>query len=51
MGSAQEYAHELYSALRKADECGVDLVLAVMPPLDGVGVAVADRLRRAASAR
>ena len=51
VGSAEEYAHELYSALRKADECGVDLVLAVTPPLDGVGVAVADRLRRAASAR
>ena len=51
VGSAEEYAHALYSALRKADECGVDLVLAVTPPLDGVGVAVADRLRRAASAR
>ena len=28
VGSAEEYAHALYSALRKADECGVDLVLA-----------------------
>lgn len=46
-----EYAHELYSSLRKADECGVDLILAVVPPLDGVGVAVVDRLRRAASDR
>ncbi len=46
-----EYAHELYSALRKADECGVDLILAVVPPLDGVGAAVVDRLRRAASDR
>ena len=46
-----EYAHELYSALRKADECGVDLILAAVPPLDGVGVAVMDRLRRAASDR
>lgn len=51
VGSAQEYAHELYSALRKADECDVDLVLAASPPPDGVGVAVADRLRRAASDR
>ncbi len=46
-----EYAHELYSALRKADEWGVDLILAAVPPLDGVGVAVMDRLRRAASDR
>ena len=46
-----EYAHELYSSLRKADECGVDLILAAVPPHDGVGVAVMDRLRRAASDR
>ena len=51
VSTAEEYAHELYSALRKADECGVDLILAVTPPLDGVGIAVADRLRRAASDR
>ena len=49
--SVEQYARELYSALRKADECGVDLVVAVIPPLEGVGVAVADRLRRAASDR
>ncbi len=51
VSTTEEYAHELYSALRKADECGVDLILAVIPPLDGVGIAVADRLRRAASDR
>ncbi len=51
VGTVDEYAHELYSALRKADEWGVDLVLAVMPPPVGVGVAVADRLRRCASGR
>jgi L-threonylcarbamoyladenylate synthase len=46
-----EYAHELYRALREADELGIDVVLAVPPPDDGLGAAVADRLRRAAAAR
>lgn len=44
-----EYARVLYAALREADALGIDLVLAVPPPADGIGVAVADRLRRAAA--
>jgi L-threonylcarbamoyladenylate synthase len=43
------YAHDLYRALREADALGLDLVLAVAPPPDGLGVAVADRLGRAAT--
>ena len=43
-----EYAHVLYARLREVDRRGIDVLLAVPPPDAGVGVAVADRLRRAA---
>jgi len=42
------YAHELYAALREADDLGLDVVLAIAPPSSGLGIAVADRLSRAA---
>lgn len=45
------YARNLYASLREADEQGLDVVVAVPPPLEGVGRAVADRLLRAAAAR
>jgi len=44
------YARALYASLRRADRLGLDLVIAVPPVEEGVGVAVADRLRRAAAA-
>lgn len=47
---AADYARVLYSALREADALGLARVLAVPPPADGLGVAVRDRLRRAAAA-
>jgi hypothetical protein len=37
------------SRLRESDALDVDHVLAVLPPPDGIGAAVADRLARAAS--
>lgn len=46
-----EYARVLYAALRNADALGLDVILAVMPSTEGVGAAVADRLRRAAASR
>jgi L-threonylcarbamoyladenylate synthase len=46
---ADEYARVLYAALREADVLGLDVVLAVPPPPEGIGLAVADRLRRAAT--
>lgn len=49
--SVEEYANVLYSTLRKADDLGMDVVLAVAPPADGLGVAVMDRLGRAAAGR
>jgi L-threonylcarbamoyladenylate synthase len=46
---ADQYARVLYAALREADVLGLDVVLAVPPPPEGIGRAVADRLRRAAT--
>jgi L-threonylcarbamoyladenylate synthase len=44
-----EYARVLYARLREADEHGLDVLLVVVPPdTDGLGAAVADRVRRAA---
>jgi L-threonylcarbamoyladenylate synthase len=47
--TADDYARVLYSALREADALQLTRVFAVAPPPDGVGAAVADRLRRAAA--
>jgi L-threonylcarbamoyladenylate synthase len=45
-----EYAHVLYERLRELDGRGVDVIVAVAPTdPEGIGVAVADRLRRAAA--
>lgn len=49
-GDVADYARALYARLREADRLSVDRILAVPPPEQGVGVAVADRLRRAAGA-
>jgi L-threonylcarbamoyladenylate synthase len=45
----EEYARVLYASLREADDLGLDVVVAVPPPQVGIGAAVADRLRRAAT--
>ncbi len=50
-GQAEEYARLLYSRLRQADRLGIEVLLVVAPPERGVGIAVADRLRRAAHPR
>jgi len=49
--SVEEYARVLYVALRRADDLGLDVVLAVPPAGHGIGAAVADRLRRAGARR
>jgi L-threonylcarbamoyladenylate synthase len=47
---ARDYARVLYQRLRALDRRGVDVILAVEPgDDDGIGAAVADRLRRAAA--
>jgi L-threonylcarbamoyladenylate synthase len=43
-----ELAHDLYGALRDAEQAGVDVLLCAAVPEVGVGRAVMDRLRRAA---
>lgn len=49
--SSDVEAPVLYASLRKADEEGVDVVLAPRPSEAGLGLAVADRLKRAAGPR
>lgn len=47
--NSEAYAAQLYAALRKADDLGLRTVVAVTPPNVGIGVAIRDRLKRAAS--
>jgi L-threonylcarbamoyladenylate synthase len=47
----EEYAHDLYRMLRDADRRGLDRVVALLPGPEGLGAAVADRLRRASGGR
>lgn len=48
-GSAEHYAAVLYSRLRQADRLGLEVLVCLPPPAVGMGVAVQDRLRRAAA--
>ena len=47
---AEAYARDLYALLREADDRGLARVLAVPPDPAGIGLAVRDRLARAAAA-
>jgi L-threonylcarbamoyladenylate synthase len=47
----RDYARRLYRSLRDADEAGVGRLLVVPPPPEGLGLAVLDRLRKAAAPR
>jgi L-threonylcarbamoyladenylate synthase len=44
-------ARTLYARLRDADAQGADVILAVLPEDEGIGAAIADRLRKAAGPR
>ncbi|MFD6555876.1 Sua5 family C-terminal domain-containing protein [Streptomyces sp. NPDC058398] len=50
-GSLDAYAHGLYGFLRELDQQGCDLIVASLPVEEGLGLAVAKRLRRAAGPR
>ena len=50
VGDTAGYARVLYQRLRDADAAGIDVVVAVLPEPAGLGVAVRDRLTRAAAA-
>lgn len=44
----EAYAHDLYRCLLEADAAGCSRILAWLPPAEGIGLALSDRLRRAA---
>ena len=44
-------ARDLYARMRTADEAGMDVIVAVLPPAIGLGHAIRDRLTKAASPR
>jgi L-threonylcarbamoyladenylate synthase len=48
---AKEFARDLYSALRKADELGLPVVVVEQPKGSGIAIAIRDRLSRAAQGR
>ena len=48
---ADGYARHLYGWLRDADDRGLDVLVAVAPAGDGLGLAVRDRLSKAAAPR
>lgn len=45
----REVARQLYGALRRCDELGAEIILAEATAREGLGLAVSDRLRRAAA--
>ena len=51
VGAPDDYAARLYAAFRRADAEGAEVILAVPPPAEGIGVAVRDRLQRASAGR
>ncbi|CAL9657216.1 Threonylcarbamoyl-AMP synthase [Streptomyces sp. enrichment culture] len=50
-GSTAAYARGLYGFLRDLDRQGCDLIVASLPAEEGLGLAIANRLRRAAGPR
>jgi L-threonylcarbamoyladenylate synthase len=49
--SMAAYARGLYGSLRELDQQGCDLIIASLPVEEGLGLAIANRLRRAAGPR
>ncbi len=50
-GGPDDLARDLYAALRSLDASGVEVILASLPEPTGIGLAIADRLRKAAGPR
>jgi L-threonylcarbamoyladenylate synthase len=46
--SHDEFARVIYSALRAADQLGLETVVVIQPQGDGIAIAIRDRLKRAA---
>ena len=49
--NTDEFARDLYAALRKADEMGLVEVVVAQPQGDGIAIAIRDRLERASKGR
>ena len=49
--NSNEFARDLYAALRKADELGLNEVVIEQPQGDGIEIAIRDRLLRASNGR
>ncbi|WP_033293165.1 L-threonylcarbamoyladenylate synthase [Amycolatopsis jejuensis] len=49
--STTDYARGLYAFLRELDQRGCDLIVASLPAAEGLGLAIGNRLRRAAGPR
>lgn len=49
--SPEGFGRELYAALREVDAMGAEIAIVVPPPESGLGLAIADRLRKAAAPR
>jgi L-threonylcarbamoyladenylate synthase len=49
--NTDEFARDLYAALRKADEMGLVQVVVTQPQGDGLAIAIRDRLERASKGR
>jgi L-threonylcarbamoyladenylate synthase len=47
-GVSEELAHNLYASLRALDSQGCTVILCALPPADGLGAAIRDRLYKAA---
>ena len=45
----EELAHRLFAGLRALDAAGCDVILCPQPQAVGIGVAIRDRLRKAAT--
>jgi len=45
--TVEQYAHDLYAALRAADEAGIGRVVAIAPEGPGIAAAIRDRVQRA----
>lgn len=45
----EEYAQQLYAALRKADQLGLEKIVAITPTGDGIALAIRDRLGKASN--
>jgi L-threonylcarbamoyladenylate synthase len=50
-GDNKEFAREFYSALRRADELGLNALVIQQPLGDGIAIAIRDRARRASKGR